>query len=132
MEIGERIKTKRLELGLTQEELAKKVGYKTKSSINKIELGLNDITQSRIVKFANALNTTVSYLMGWDEEEIDAVAEMQADKRIYEEALGKSELLEYMSTWLNYYKKFVELHLTEEEIKQVYDYAEFIKGKRKE
>ena len=66
LDIGERIKNRRIELGLTQEELASKLGYKSKSTINKIELGINDITQSKVVKFANVLNTSVAYLMGWE------------------------------------------------------------------
>ena len=37
MDIGERIKLRREELNLSQDELAKKVGYKSRSSINKIE-----------------------------------------------------------------------------------------------
>lgn len=35
--IGNLIKQRRLELGMTQEELAHKLGYKSKSSINKEE-----------------------------------------------------------------------------------------------
>ena len=52
MTFGERVKERRIELGWTQEELAEKMGYKSKSSINKIELGINDVTQSKIIKFA--------------------------------------------------------------------------------
>ena len=63
--IGEIIKERRLKLGLTQEQLAQKLGYKSKSTINKIELGINDISQRKIVRFADALDTTASYLMGW-------------------------------------------------------------------
>jgi len=66
--IGDKIKQRRLELGLTQEELAKKLGYKHKSSINKIELNQNDIRQSKVAAFAVALDTSVAYLMGWDED----------------------------------------------------------------
>lgn len=44
------------------------MGYKSRSSINKIETGENDIPQSKIVAFARALNTSPSYLMGWEEE----------------------------------------------------------------
>lgn len=66
--IGERIKQRRIELGLTQEELAQKMGYKSKSTINKIELGINDVNQSKIVQFARVLDSSVSYLMGWDDE----------------------------------------------------------------
>lgn len=67
MTFGERVKERRIELGWTQEELAEKMGYKSKSSINKIELGINDVTQSKIIKFAEVMNTSVEYLMGWDD-----------------------------------------------------------------
>jgi transcriptional regulator with XRE-family HTH domain len=56
-------------LGLTQEELANRMGYKSKSTINKIELGINDIPQSKIVQFAEVLGTTPAELMGWNEED---------------------------------------------------------------
>lgn len=67
--VGERIKHKRESLGLTQEELAKKMGYKSKSTINKIEKGINDVSQSKLIDFAKILNTSPSYLMGWSKEE---------------------------------------------------------------
>lgn len=63
--IGRKIAERRKELGLTQEELALRMGYKSKSTINKIELGKNDIPQSKIVRFAEVLETTPAYLMGW-------------------------------------------------------------------
>ena len=68
MTIGQRIKIRREELGMSQEDLSKKVGYKSKSSINKIELGQRVLTQSKIKALADALDTTPSYIMGWDEE----------------------------------------------------------------
>lgn len=67
-DIGKRIKEKREALGMTQEELASKLGYKNKSSIAKIETGTNDIVQSKVAEFATVLDTTVAYLMGWDNE----------------------------------------------------------------
>lgn len=65
--IGSRILALRKQAGLTQQELANKVGYKTKSAINKIELGLRDISESKIVLFANALNVSPAYIMGWQD-----------------------------------------------------------------
>lgn len=90
--VGDNIMKLRKEMGLTQEELALKLGYKSKSTINKIELGINDISQSKIVRFAKALNTTPAHLMGWDEEElkakndvaVDIVMRMRADEEFYE------------------------------------------------
>lgn len=69
MTIYDRIRERREQLGMTQQELAEAVGYKTRSAINKIELGLRDISQQKVIDFANALNCSPSYLMGWEEEE---------------------------------------------------------------
>lgn len=63
--IGDRIKYRRKELNLTQEQLANKLGYKNKATIGKIETGVNDIVQSKVIDFAKALNTTPAYLIGW-------------------------------------------------------------------
>lgn len=67
--IGKRIKLQRKHVGLTQEALAEKLGYRNKTSITKIENGTNDIPQSKLYAFANALDTSVSYLIGWNEDE---------------------------------------------------------------
>lgn len=69
MHIGDRIKNCRIALNWTQEYLAHRMGYKSKSTINKIELGINDIPQSRVEQFAKVLDTTPGYLMGWVSEE---------------------------------------------------------------
>lgn len=67
--IAERIKIRRQELGMTQDELATLLNYKSRSSIYKIEIGENDIPHSKISEFARALETTPSYLMGWEPNE---------------------------------------------------------------
>ena len=64
MTIGERIKARRIELGLSQEELATKVGYKSRSSINKIELS-RKLPIDKVEKMALALDCQPEYLMGW-------------------------------------------------------------------
>ena len=65
-EIGKNVRRLREQRGISQEELAIKIGYKSKSSINKIELGLNDIPQNKIQLLADALYTTPAVLMGWE------------------------------------------------------------------
>lgn len=65
--IGNRIRNRCEELGLSQDELGKRLGYKSRSSINKIELDQRNLTQSKIKAIADALETTPSYIMGWDE-----------------------------------------------------------------
>ena len=69
MDIGNRIKQLREKQGFSQQTLAEKVGFKTASAVNKIELGLRDISQTKIVLFAKALNTTPAYLMGWEDQD---------------------------------------------------------------
>ena len=64
----ENIRKRRIELGLSQQDLAEKLGYKSRSAINKIEMGINDLTQSKIIAFAKALNTTPGELMGLDDK----------------------------------------------------------------
>jgi repressor LexA len=66
--IGERVANRRRELGLTQQELADKLGYKSKTTINKIELGINDLRQRKIVEFASVLHCSPAYLMGWTDD----------------------------------------------------------------
>lgn len=69
MGIGNKIKKRRLELGMSQQELAEAMGYTSKSTINKIELGKNDVTQTKVMKFANVLKTTPAYLMDWEDDD---------------------------------------------------------------
>ena len=65
--IGSRIRNRREELGLSQDELGKRLGYNSRSPINKIELDQRNLTQSKIKAIAEALETTPAYIMGWDE-----------------------------------------------------------------
>ena len=80
MTIGQRIKNRRLELGLTQEELAKRLGNKTRASVCTVEKDKEDLTTTRIRQYADALETTPAYLMGWEDKEnqefINAVADI--------------------------------------------------------
>lgn len=71
MELYDRIRQLRISRGMSQEELAKRLGYKSRASINKIELGKCDIAQSKIVAFAKVLGTSPAYLMGWIEEDVN-------------------------------------------------------------
>lgn len=89
--VAENIRKRRIELQMTQEELAFKMGYTSKSTINKIESGINDISQSKISKFATVLHTTPGALMGWSEE--PAVIE---DRAALDVAIAKNEDLREM------------------------------------
>ena len=65
--MGNRIKQLREKHKMTQDELAHKLGYSSRSSINKIEIGRSDLPQSKISLAAKILHTDPAYLLGWEE-----------------------------------------------------------------
>ena len=67
MELSDRVRRRREELRMTQEELALRMGYKSRVSINKIENG-RPVSQKIIARLAEALDVSIPYLMGWDEK----------------------------------------------------------------
>ena len=67
IEIGNRIKQLRTKKDMSQDELAKRSGYGSRSTINKIELGINDVPQSKIKAIAEALGVSVGTLLCLDE-----------------------------------------------------------------
>lgn len=69
MNIGDRVRLLREKKGMTQEELATQLGYKSKSSVTHIERG-RDIPRSMVVKLADILDTTPAYLMGWEDKSV--------------------------------------------------------------
>ena len=85
MGIGEKIKSRRLELEWSQRELARRMGYKDNTTLTKIERGLVDVSQSRVVQFSNVLGVSIAYLMGWEEEQkkndiqADIILKMRTD-----------------------------------------------------
>lgn len=66
MNVGDRVRLLREKKGMTQEELATQLGYKSKSSVTHIENG-RDIPRSMVVKLADILDTSPAYLMGWSD-----------------------------------------------------------------
>lgn len=63
MALGENIKQARMKAQISQDELAKRLGYKSRSTIAKIESGENDLTQKKVAAFAKALNVSIDFLM---------------------------------------------------------------------
>ena len=90
MKIGDRIRIRREELEMSQDELARRLGYKSRSSINKIEKDASGLPQTKIAAIANALKTTPAYIMGWEEvqKNNDAIADIVVRMRIDEDFLS--------------------------------------------
>lgn len=69
MAIGKIIKERRLELGLTLEQVAQMVGT-SKQTIHRYEVGIiSNIPSDKIEALAKALQTTPQHLMGWDSDQ---------------------------------------------------------------
>lgn len=100
MTVGERIRDRRKELGLTQEALAKRLDC-GKAAICRVEKEENNITTDRIIRFAKALETTPADLMGWVSSDIDILKSESAECRQLIEILknlnhdGQKRLLNY-------------------------------------
>lgn len=74
MDFSEKIKSLRLERGLTLEEVGKRVGV-GKSTVRKWETGaIANMRRDKIAKLAEALHTTPGYLMGWEEHPQDVAS----------------------------------------------------------
>lgn len=68
MDLANRVRQRREELGLSQEDLAIRMGYSSRTSVNKIENG-RPCSQKIIARLSEALGVSIPYLMGWSEEE---------------------------------------------------------------
>lgn len=71
MTTGQRIKARRLELKLSQRELAARLGYNDHTTLTRIEAGKVDLPQSRIEKIAEVLDVSIGYLLGWEKQPED-------------------------------------------------------------
>lgn len=74
LEVGKRIFHARKDLGLTRAELGKKVNLH-ESTIKRYEDGdIKSLSIEKLEIFADALNISPSYLMGWQNETITTIA----------------------------------------------------------
>lgn len=86
MTLAERVIARRKELKMSQEELAQRMGLKSRSSICKIESG-REVRQKTIVNLAQALDVSIPYLMGWEdrpEEQAEFEASVLMDDDLME------------------------------------------------
>lgn len=123
--VGKKIYERRTQLGMSQEDLAKKVGYKDRSSIAKIESGERDIRQRKVVDFANALQTTPQVLMGYEEIE-KALQTPQAEHGM---PIGDIQLNPYLKRvkllnsgeWIDILEQ-----MNDEQLQELHKYAKYL------
>lgn len=88
MKIGERIRIRRMQLGLSQGDLAAAVGYTSankRSIVFQVEAGRNDVPATLLPAYAKALNTSIYYLLGmtdqsdWTDDHLLLIAGAHSD-----------------------------------------------------
>lgn len=96
MEFKDKIKKRRIELGLTLEEIAKLVKVSA-PTIQRYESGtIKNLRRDKIKSLSDALKVTPAYLMGWEEAEnhnndIDTIAAHHDGEKWTEEELEDIE-----------------------------------------
>lgn len=102
MEFSERLKNLRRQAGLTQVEVAEKLGI-SQPAYASWERGVKKPTQENLVKIAQVLNVSVDYLVGNSEEKSDELDNIELLFRMNskgltdgEKAVFKRELIEFM------------------------------------
>ena len=102
MEFSERLKDLRKQAGLTQVDVAEKLGI-SQPAYASWERGVKKPTQDNLVKIAQILNVSVDYLVGNSEERIDELDNIELLFRMNskglteeEKEIFKKELIEYM------------------------------------
>lgn len=90
MTVGDRVKLRRKELGLTADELAKAIG-KDRSTVYRYESHeIEDLPISIVKPLATALHTTPEYIMGWEEE--DSTSQDDELQEYLEELKNREEM----------------------------------------
>lgn len=102
MEFSERLKKLRKDAGLTQVEVANKLGI-SQPAYASWERGIKKPTQDNLVKIAQILNVSVDYLVGNSQETLDELDNIELLFRMNskglteeEKEIFKKELIEFM------------------------------------
>lgn len=93
MTIGARIRKRREQLGLSQDDLAQLMGYSGRSSISVVENNKRDISWENVCKYAKVLKCSPSYLMKWE----DPIPEddLEILEEVYEDPVLRKKLMDY-------------------------------------
>ncbi len=124
-DISNKVKKRRLSLGLSQEDLAKKLGYKSKTTINKIESGVNDIPRKKIKDFAVALETTPEYFLDYNNT-LSSTSPTRDDSHVVEiDSITYEE-----ETLLFYYRKLSQQgqSIAQERMKELTEIKKYVEN----
>ena len=131
MRIGDRIKARRKELGMTQTQLAEKLGLTSKAAVSTVENNKENMTTERIDKYAAALDTTARFLLGYtddpEEKNIRAV-NVQPIIDAFEREIADIINAPVFSEKIDEYAAKI-MELSEEDQKSVFQYIDFLLSK---
>lgn len=112
--LGKKIKALRKRAGLTQRELAKKIGLNSHSTINYIETGReNNPTVKTLDKIANALNTSLEDLLNVKNEYETIIKELKTEHNS-----DGSEMTDELIDFFNS-QEYILMHVTGEELEHL-------------
>lgn len=130
MDVGKRIKERRIELNISVDELAKRLN-KNRTTVYRYEKGdIENLPMDILGPLAKALNTTPAYLMGWDSKPNSTINTITDYYKLSTEDLTRGELecegnvrIERFKIWAKKFDKYV---FTDEEHNKLVEYAEFL------
>lgn len=123
MTVGERIRARRKELGMSADTLAEKLGV-SRSTVFRYENGdIEKLPADALEPIAGILHTSVAELMGWGTTSrlYNYVEHFSGEKESSPQPTSKDILIGKLSTQLQ--------GMTDDEIKQVLSYAKFLQSK---
>lgn len=115
MTIGERIKIKRVDLDMSQTDLAKKAGYYDKTVISRMEHAGDDISMKQVKRVAKALGVSPAFLMGWEDDityvKVETTAKMLPNTTLIKDGVqvelkSPDEKEEYLNRAIKYYELY--------------------------
>ena len=114
MSIGQRIKSMRLQQGLSIDDLAYRLG-KNRTTIYRYESGdIENLPLSILDSLAEALNTTPAHIMGWESMEArEDFTYSEVDKAI----------LKYTDKWIGEFGTGI---FNDDELEKIIQYARFL------
>lgn len=92
--VGKRIRHRRWMVGMTQQQLAEKVGIKFQQ-IQKYETGMNRVSASRLWDISDALSVPVSFFF----EGLEGGAEREVERSLPDDILADKEALELVRSY---------------------------------
>ena len=96
--VGKRIRQRRWLTGMTQQQLAQKVGIKFQQ-IQKYETGANRVSASRLWDIADALDVPVSFFFEGIETEESAEATTDVSGKVPADIMGDKEALDLVRSY---------------------------------